>query len=566
MLVNSCRWVAVVLVLQAACVLVQADTYCSGVTYMKVNCTDFAVGRGPLKLNGVQLVDQYDNRVQLRGLSSHGLQYAPECVTKESIAYLVGTWGINVFRAAVYVDEWLDGYTTNATFFDNFIEDIVYWCKDLGIYVIIDWHIIGDPNAYLDEWYRPTSGLALDFFRNVSYKYQNETHVLYEIANEPTLIPWNNLAWYHNLIISGIRENDPDAIIIVGTPDYSQALDLVNTKMIIDPENVMYAFHFNAATDESLLSVLGHYMHRIPVFVSQFSMTDRTGEEELNHTVARDFLDMMAGINDKKEPITVVSWTLWGFSDLPDDVSSALIPTSCSSQNWYRTSCSGKYVENYCRARLYEDPELDCDVEVKIPSSKDIVGLNDIDITIIFLAIIFVAGCLSSIYYYHHSRKQNRENEKTELAMYLSYPRQKFGNVKFGALQQKRREEKRRKEGGETGKKEAVNMEIGNIYGEGTDGKFSGNRIDSQRSMRNKMPLPPSSDEWSQRSDSPPPSSAATLLSTERPKSTKSVRSRSPSPTRPQSYRGSPPRSPSTRSRYAAKSPTRNTRKVPDRV
>ena len=106
-----------------------------------VDCTNFAVGRGQLGLKGIQLVDQFENVVQLRGVSSHGLQHAPDCVTKESIGYLVTNWGINVYRAVVFVDEWENGYSVNAAYFDDFIINVVQWCKELGITLILFFYL-----------------------------------------------------------------------------------------------------------------------------------------------------------------------------------------------------------------------------------------------------------------------------------------------------------------------------------------------------------------------------------------------------------------------------------------
>ena len=303
-------------------VLVHGQT-CPGVVPDTVNCTGFTEGRGELGLAGKQIVDQYGNPVQLRGISSHRLQYAPDCVTRSSIAYLVGTWGINVFRIAVFVDEWLDGYTVNSEFYDQFIEDVVYWCKDLGIYVIIDWHVIGDPNAHLDGWYQSTSGLAVDFFRGVAKKYRNETHVLYEIANEPDNVGWESLVWYHNLIISNIREFRPDSLIIIGTPEFSQQLDEVDTSMVERPYNILYAFHFNAATDEIFLDMFTQYRLRMPLFVSQWSMTDRDGEATFNRSVAEKYINLCVGTGFS------ISWVFWGLADIGTDVSSALEADSC---------------------------------------------------------------------------------------------------------------------------------------------------------------------------------------------------------------------------------------------
>lgn len=306
----------------------QAQTCPQTVTNTPVDCTNFAVGRGKLALKGIQLVDQFEEVVQLRGLSSHGLQHAPNCVTKDSIAYLVTHWGINVYRAVVYVDEWENGYTVNAEFFDEFIVNVVQWCKELGIYVIIDWHVIGDPNAHMDAWYQPTSGLALDFFAKYSLLYKDETHVLYEIANEPTNVAWPSLVWYHNIIIEGIRANSPDAIIIAGTCDFSTELNTAFDDPVDNPHNVLYAFHFYAASHADLIPFFTEHAAKMPIFVSEWGISESDGSGEYDVTTAEEYLNICSGVNDLTPPKVVISWLQWSFSDI-DETASLLEPNSC---------------------------------------------------------------------------------------------------------------------------------------------------------------------------------------------------------------------------------------------
>jgi endoglucanase len=312
----------------AAVCLIQAQTCSQTVVTQTANCSNFAADRGQLGVRGVQLVDQYGNTIQLRGISSHGLQQSPACVTKDSIAYLVGNWGINVFRAVVYIDEWENGYSVNAAFFDDFIVNIVQWCKELGIYVIIDWHVIGDPNAFLDLWYQGTTGLAVDFFEKYSLLYKDETHVLYEIANEPTNVGWESLVWYHNVIIDTIRANDPHGIIIAGTPEYSQEIDKAFADPVSNPHNVMYAFHFYAASHADLLPLFAEYLQKMPLFVSEWGISEDSGDGEYDVVTAEEYLNLCSGVNDFTPPVTVVSWLQWSYSDLAE-TASLLEPNSC---------------------------------------------------------------------------------------------------------------------------------------------------------------------------------------------------------------------------------------------
>ena len=80
------------------------------------------------------------------GMSSHGIHWFADCYSLDSIRFLVENWGINVFRAAMYIGE--NGYASRPELKQK-VEEIVDWCKQLGIYVIIDWHVLtpGNPAA-----------------------------------------------------------------------------------------------------------------------------------------------------------------------------------------------------------------------------------------------------------------------------------------------------------------------------------------------------------------------------------------------------------------------------------
>ena len=59
-------------------------------------------------------------------------------------------WHVNVFRAAMYTEE--DGYIDDPSVKEK-VKEAVEAAIDLGIYVIIDWHILydGNPNEHKEE-------------------------------------------------------------------------------------------------------------------------------------------------------------------------------------------------------------------------------------------------------------------------------------------------------------------------------------------------------------------------------------------------------------------------------
>lgn len=231
---------------------------------------------GQLSVKGTQLVDKNGNGYQLRGMSTHGITWFPDFINEKSFRTLRDDWNTNVVRLAMYVDEWGNGqcYMKNKDGSRQLLEKGVDICIKLGMYVIIDWHVLnpGDPTAYTDE--------AISFFNDISKKYADYPNIIYEIVNEPN----GNATWggvikpYAEQVIPVIRKNDNDAVIIVGTPTWSQDID----QALGDPldfDNVMYALHFYAATHTDWLRertekcVAGG----LPIFVSEFGCCDASG-------------------------------------------------------------------------------------------------------------------------------------------------------------------------------------------------------------------------------------------------------------------------------------------------
>jgi endoglucanase len=71
-----------------------------------------------------------------------------------------------------------------------------------GIYVLIDWHYIGNGNYSNGNAYQAFTNRAVAFFTAMSQRYRAVPNVLYEIWNEPTDTPWETIKTYHNAVIA----------------------------------------------------------------------------------------------------------------------------------------------------------------------------------------------------------------------------------------------------------------------------------------------------------------------------------------------------------------------------
>ena len=309
-----------------------------------VDNTGFATRHGKLKLVGNQLSDASGKAVQLMGMSSHGLHWFPDCYTKASIKYLVEHWGINIFRAALYVGE--GGYASSPAQPKKLLQDIVQWCKELGIYVMIDWHVLtpGDPN----HWLTPTDhSNAATWWKEMATLYKSESHVIYEIANEPNGVTWGQVKTYGDIIVAAIRLIDAETIIVCGTPTWSQDIHEASTNQLAQPHNVMYAFHFYAGTHMGLVQRVKDTAKLIPIFASEWGTSAASGDGGPYLQEAREFLDVF---NDSDGAMgQTISWCQWSYAD-KDEKSAALTPNACRAQDWGSTSCSGTFLSHYIKA------------------------------------------------------------------------------------------------------------------------------------------------------------------------------------------------------------------------
>jgi len=289
---------------------------------------------GRLQVINRQLCNEAGAPVQLRGMSSHGLQWFDNCFTQSSVQTLATDWGIDAFRAAMYVES--GGYLSDPPRFRTKINQIVDWTAAAGIYCIIDWHILenGNPNARLAE--------AKDFFRTMAQTHAGKKHVIYELCNEPNGVDWATIKSYAEAVIPEIRQFDPTAIILVGTPQWSGLPGDVRTNPLTGQfaTNVMYTFHFYAGSHYSQ-DYIKDVLQTVPLFISEWGTSNYTGNGGNDYANAQAWVDLMAGNN----PAGIkVSWCNWSFAD-KDESSAALQPGACGSGAWNNTTPSGTWVK-----------------------------------------------------------------------------------------------------------------------------------------------------------------------------------------------------------------------------
>lgn len=297
---------------------------------------------GALSVKGTQLVDEKGQAVQLRGISTHGIAWFPDFVNQDAVTQLSKDWGANLFRIAMYTDE-NGGYCTDGDKekLKALVTDGVEYAKQADMYVIVDWHILHDSNPLTHK------AEALQFFKEMTEKLKGEKHVLYEICNEPNSgCSWEDIKTYANEVIPVIRENAPEAVILVGTPTWSQEIEKPQNDPITGYDNIMYTLHFYAATHkEDLRSKMVKAVEAgTPVFVSEYGLCDASGNGGNDLGQAQSWIDTM----DQHG----ISYAVWSFCNKEE--TSALIASSCRKTSDFTRedlSESGKWIYDMLHAK-----------------------------------------------------------------------------------------------------------------------------------------------------------------------------------------------------------------------
>ncbi len=282
---------------------------------------------GKLHVQGTQLMDEHNNPCQLRGLSTHNLSNYPEYVNEAAITQMADEWKISVFRLAMYSGD-ADGFQGYATGDDAHREDLealilkaAEITAKLGIYLVIDWHCLldPDPNTYVD--------MAVHFFRKMCPALKNYDHIIYEICNEPNGdTTWEDICRYAGTVIPAIKAIDDGKVIVVGTPKWSQRVDAAAAAPL-SYDNLIYTLHFYADTHkEELRSIMEKAIEDgLPIFVTEFGICAADGAGVINHAETELWLRTLNRLN--------ISYIMWNLSN--KDETSAIIAPGCSKTSGF---------------------------------------------------------------------------------------------------------------------------------------------------------------------------------------------------------------------------------------
>lgn len=293
----------------------------------------FVKKHGQLSVKGTQLVDKNQNPIVLRGVSFGWHSMWPRFYNAKAVDWLKKDFNCTVVRAALGIEIGEYPYLKATEFSKEKLEAVVKGAIKSDIYVIIDWH---SHNINLQE--------AKVFFAEMSKKYGKYPNVIYEVFNEPDYETWPEVKAYSEEVIKVIRANDPDNIILVGSPKWDQEAQLPAQDPIKGFDNLMYTMHFYAATHEKWLRDRTDEAIKsgLPIFVSESAGMEATGDGPLNVKAWEEYIEWM---ESRK-----LSWITWSVSD-KDETCSMLYKTAKSEGNWRDSDLkeSGKKTRAYLK-------------------------------------------------------------------------------------------------------------------------------------------------------------------------------------------------------------------------
>jgi endoglucanase len=270
---------------------------------------------GALRVSGNRVVDSAGEPVQLRGMSLFWSQWS-NYYTAHTVDQLADDWHATLVRAALGVEN--GGYLENAAGNEAKVVAVVDRAIARGIYVIIDWH---------DHRAQDHQASSLDFFTRMAKRYRSSPAVLYEIYNEPMGADWPTVKVYAQAIISAIRAQDAHNLVIVGTPKWSQDVDVAAMSPIAGDDAVAYTLHFYAATHKQWLRNKASVALEagLPLFVTEW------GSCAANGNGALDTAETMTWLSFLQEH--QISWANWALNDKAESCS-ALSPSAGTKGPW----------------------------------------------------------------------------------------------------------------------------------------------------------------------------------------------------------------------------------------
>lgn len=270
-----------------------------------------------IAVKGNKLVDPEGRTILFRGLSiSDPDKIANQGHWSRTHFEKVKEMGAMLVRIPVHPIAWRERTPSK---YLELLDQAVQWCTELGMYVIIDWHTIGNLKMELfqNPMYDTTQRETFEFWRAIARHFAgNNTVAFYELFNEPTLyrgqlgsMSWSEWKELNEDMIRLIRAYDTETIPLVAGLDWAYDLSPVHDDPI-EAAGIGYVTHpysnkrrppWTPKWEENF----GFAADRYPVIATEFGFMLRKGQEVKEEDYPKAIVTYLEGRG--------IGWVGWVF-------------------------------------------------------------------------------------------------------------------------------------------------------------------------------------------------------------------------------------------------------------
>jgi endoglucanase len=275
-----------------------------------------------IRVEGNAFVEAAGERLVLRGVNiSDPDKLEAEGHWSREYFEAIREWGADVVRVPVHPVAWRE---RGADGIFGLLDEAVRWASDLGLYLIIDWHSIGNLRTGLFQ--RPMYDTSVQetygFWRAVAERYgQVSTVAFYEIFNEPTTfsgklggMSWASWKAINEEVIGIIRANGAGGIPLVAGLDWAYELRSVRDDPV-EAAGIGYVSHpypmkAEQPWEEHWERDFGHVAASYPLFATELGFMP-AGEAGAHVPVIadEDYGARIVAYFERKG----ISWAAWCF-------------------------------------------------------------------------------------------------------------------------------------------------------------------------------------------------------------------------------------------------------------
>lgn len=287
-----------------------------------------------LTVSGEDIVNESGEVVVLRGVNvGDPAKLTGQGQWDRRLFAEVADWGANVVRLPVHPMGWRD---KGPDWYLERIDEAVFWANSQGLYLILDWHSIGNLSSemYQHPMYQTSMPETRDFWRRMAFRYRDvPTVAVYEVFNEPTdnfigngagslgKLDWES--WRETLeeLTDIVQVYDPQSIVLVGGLNWAYNLNGV-AEMPLRRDGVAYVSHAypqkarpdentRAAFYESWQKDWGFVAESYPVIATEIGWVRDDGFNPHVPVINNDGTYGPNLVNFMNE--RGISWTVWNF-------------------------------------------------------------------------------------------------------------------------------------------------------------------------------------------------------------------------------------------------------------